>query len=36
MIMNLENVEVAQIKDMLKLIPNNFPVDFEDLIEIWK
>ena len=29
--MALENYSVEEIRDMLKLIPNDFPIDNEDL-----
>jgi len=34
--MDLKDVEDVKIKEMLKLIPNNFPVTLEDLEEIYE
>jgi len=31
----MEKKEIEKIKGMLKLIPNNFPVNMEDLYEIY-
>ena len=32
----MEKRNIKEIQAMLKLIPNNFPVDLEDLEEIFK
>jgi len=35
MLMEKSQEELKEIRAKLKLIPNNFPVEMEDLEEIW-